>query len=94
MLWQGTMDELASTRERTVALTTEIERLKAEGREREAALKQKEALLGSVQAASEQRKRALDEEAEKLQREKVRRQRLEEENKVIFTSPSLWHCHQ
>jgi len=76
------MNELGQALERALAAGQQAEKLAAEVRERDAALKQRDTQLATSQNASEQRKRALDEEAEKLHREKSRRIRLEEENKV------------
>lgn len=79
---QENLGELGQAMERVTILGQQVEKLCAEVRERDAAIKFRDTQLTTLQNAADQRKRALDEEAEKLHREKVRRVRLEEEVKV------------
>ena len=70
--------------ERITVLGQQVEKLYTDLRDRDTVIKQRDTQLQTLQTAADQRKRALDEEAEKLHREKVRRVRLEDENKASF----------
>lgn len=83
-LLQEKLGELGQAMERITVLGQQVEKLWVEIRDRDALLKQRDSQLQTLQNAADQRKRALDEEAEKLHREEVKRAKLEDENKVGF----------
>ena len=79
---QEKLNELGQAMERITVMGQQVEKLWVEIRERDAYLKQRDSQIQTIQNAADQRKRALDEEAEKLHREKGKRVKLEDENKV------------
>ena len=81
------MTDLGQTKERVTSLTVQTETLGNELRERDLVLTQKEALLTALTATAEQRKQALEEEAGRSQKERSKRQRIEEECKVCSDIP-------
>lgn len=81
------MTELGQAAERVMLVGQQVEKLCAELRERDLVLKQRDSQLQTIQSAADQRKRALDEEAEKSHREKARRIRLEDDMKVCLLIP-------
>ena len=86
---QEKLSELGQAMERITILGQQVEKLWVEIRERDAHLKQRDSQMQTIQNAADQRKRALDEEAERLHREKVKRVKLEDENKVSTKSYRL-----
>lgn len=86
------MHDLGQARERATAAAQQAEKLAGELRERDAAMQQLQAQVSTLTAAAEARQRALDEEAEKFQRERAKRQHLEEEHKVPFVASLLSGC--
>ena len=88
LMTQEKLSELGQAMERINVLGQQVDKLCAELRDRDATTKLRDSHLATLQSAADQRKRALDEEAEKLHKEKVRRLRLEEEVKVI--SSHVW----
>jgi hypothetical protein len=82
MCAQASIDEAAGLRERAHAMGMQLEAAAREAREAGEALRAREAALEAAQRAAGERKRAADEEAEALGRERIKRQRLEEDVKV------------
>lgn len=79
---QERLNELGQAMERITVLGQQAEKLYTDLRERDLVIKQRDGQLQTLQTAAEQRKRALDEEAERSHKEKTRRIRLEDENKA------------
>jgi hypothetical protein len=86
---QASIEEAAALRERSHGLAAQLDSAAREAREATEALRSREAALEAAQRTAAERKRAADEEAERLARERVKRQRLEEDVKVRC-KPSLW----
>ncbi len=79
---QASIEEAAALRERSHGLAVQLEGAAREAREATEALRSREAALEAAQKAASDRKRAADEEADCLARERVKRQRLEEDIRV------------
>lgn len=82
LLRQASIEETAALRERAHGLAAQLEGTAREAREATEALRAREAALDAAQRTAAERKRAADEEADRLARERVKRQRLEEDVKV------------
>jgi len=81
-LSQARNEEAAALRERSAGLATQLEAAVREAREATEALRARDAALEAAQKAAAVKKRAADDEADRLVRERVKRQRLEEDVKV------------
>lgn len=81
---QDRLNELGQAMDRVTVLGQQVEKLCADLRDQDGLLKHKDTQLQTLQAAADQRKRSFDEEAERCQREKAKRARLEDELKACL----------
>lgn len=82
LLVQAGVEEAAGLREQVRAVVARLDAGAREVRQREEELSLRGTQLEVAQRAASERKKALDEELEKAQRERTKRVRIEEENKV------------
>ena len=86
---QAAQQETLAARELSRQAGARAEAAAREALERDAALAAKATALEGAAAAVADRKRAAEEEGEKSQRERIKRQRLEEENKACSASDTV-----